>query len=82
MLGVSARNDLLDSSLFTQADVPISDRFPLLTAARTTKTGLYCGLAFGLAQDALGFARGRRLDYVDSLIGRPQKSSEEKGMAT
>ena len=53
-----------------KADESISDILPLNTAARTIRTGLYGGLAFGLAQDALGFARGRRLGYVDFLLGR------------
>ena len=47
-----------------------ADKFPSHTAARTLKTGLFSGLAFGLAQDALGLLRGRRLGYVDFLLGR------------
>ena len=46
------------------------DRFPLPTAARTSKVGLIGGLSYGLVQDALGLARGRRLGYVDFLLGR------------
>ena len=46
------------------------DRFPLPTAGRTIKVGLYSALAFGFAQDALGLARGRRLQYVDFLLGK------------
>ncbi|CAD6577444.1 MAG: hypothetical protein ASARMPREDX12_008350 [Alectoria sarmentosa] len=49
---------------------------PLDTAARTIRTGLYGGLAFGLAQDALGLARGRRLGYVDLLLGRSRDTLE------
>lgn len=49
---------------------------PLNTAARTIRTGLYGGLAFGLAQDALGLARGRRLGYVDFLLGRRRDASK------
>ncbi|CAF9934427.1 MAG: hypothetical protein ALECFALPRED_005942 [Alectoria fallacina] len=49
---------------------------PLDTAARTIRTGLYGGLAFGLAQDALGLARGRRLGYVDFLLGRSRDTLE------
>lgn len=52
------------------------DRFPLLTAGRTIKAGLYGSLAFGLAQDALGLARGRRLHYVDFLLGSRRERSE------
>ena len=47
-----------------------TDRFPLHTAARTSKVGLIGGLSYGLVQDALGLARGRRLGYVDFLLGR------------
>ena len=52
------------------------DRFPLPTAGRTIKVGLYSGLAFGLAQDALGLARGRRLGYVDFLLRKKHDLSE------
>lgn len=48
----------------------MADRFPLVTAARTAKVGLYTGLALGLIQDALGLARGRRVGYVELLTGR------------
>ena len=41
--------------------------FPLMTALRTTKAGLYGGIAFGLVQDVLGLARGRHLRYIDSV---------------
>ena len=50
----------------------VKDSFPLLTAGRTIKKGLYMGLAFGLVQDALGLARGRRLRYVDYILGKGQ----------
>ncbi|OWP04805.1 hypothetical protein B2J93_4087 [Marssonina coronariae] len=36
-----------------------TDRFPITTAARTAKTGLAIGLAYGLAQDTVGALRGR-----------------------
>lgn len=45
-------------------------RFPLITAARTAKVGLISGLAFGLVQDALSLAKGRRLAYVDFVLRR------------
>lgn len=50
----------------------IIDKFPLLTAGRTIKTGLYGALAFGLVEDALGLARGRKLRYIDFLRGHNQ----------
>ncbi len=58
----------------------IEDRLPILTAARTAKLGLYSGLGFGLLQDLAGLARGRRLAYVDVLMGRKSdvtRSSEQ-----
>ena len=57
-------------------DGAMLDILPLNTAARTIRTGLYGGIAFGLAQDALGLARGRRLAYVDFLLGRSRDTSE------
>lgn len=57
----------LAKHLHRRADIP-SDNFALPTAGRTIKIGLYGGLAFGLVQDALGLARGRRLRYIDFLI--------------
>ena len=61
---------------FSVTDQSILDKLPLNTAARTIRKGLYGGLAFGLMQDALGFARGRRLGYVDFLLGRSQDALE------
>ena len=58
------------------ADQSVPDVLPLNTAARNMRTGLYGGLAFGLAQDALGFARGRRLGYVDFLLGKSRDTLE------
>ena len=54
------------------------DRFPLPTAGRTIKTGLYSGLVFGFAQDALGLARGRRLHYLDLIMGTSRNDSDAK----
>ncbi len=39
-----------------------------MTTVRTLQTGLYGGLTFGLLEDALALARGRRLRYVDFLM--------------
>lgn len=60
------------------ANDSLPDVLPLNTAARTIRTGLYGGLVFGLAQDALGLARGRRLGYVDYLLGRSRDTAEMK----
>ena len=52
------------------------DGFPLTTAARTAKTGLAIGVTFGLVQDALGAANGRRPGYVDFAIRRGRKKAD------
>ncbi len=61
--------DLIVSHLDPLADTFV-DKFPLPTAGRTIAAGLYGGVAFGLLQDALGLARGRKLQYIDSVTGR------------
>lgn len=48
----------------------IKNGFNIPTIARTARAGLYGGLGFGLAQDALALARGRRVTYIDALLGR------------
>ncbi|KFX92863.1 hypothetical protein V490_05133 [Pseudogymnoascus sp. VKM F-3557] len=55
------------------------NRFPMATAARTAKTGLAIGLAYGLAQDAVGAMRGRRPGYVDFILG---SGGKEEGVTT
>jgi len=59
------------------------DRFPIVTAARTAKTGLAFGLAYGLIQDALATAKGRRPGYVDFILrkGRRRATTEDTTMA-
>jgi len=42
-----------------------TDQFPLIMAARTTKTALVVGLVYGGVQDVVGLARGRRVRYVE-----------------
>ncbi|KAI9848188.1 MAG: hypothetical protein M1837_000862 [Sclerophora amabilis] len=44
------------------------NRFPLAVAARTAKLGLLVGLGFGLVQDTIGLARGRRPAYMNLLL--------------
>lgn len=48
----------------------VSGRLSLLTSARTVKIGVYSGLAFGLVQDTLSLARGRRVGYIDFILGK------------
>ena len=60
---------IADHETKRRADELHTDRFPMATAARTAKTGLAIGLAYGLAQDAVGAMRGRRPGYVDFLFG-------------
>ncbi|KAI9814701.1 MAG: hypothetical protein M1832_005700 [Thelocarpon impressellum] len=50
------------------------NRFPAPTAARTARTGLVFGLVFGLAQDALSTAQGRRLGYGEFVLGRQSRT--------
>ena len=40
-------------------------RFPAATTVRTGKLGLKLGLGLGLLQDALGYARGREITYIE-----------------
>jgi len=69
------------ASLSIAGGFSLWNRFPLTTAARTAKTGLAVGLAFGLAQDALGAARGRRPGYVNFILRRGRRADgEEKKM--
>lgn len=53
-------------------------RFPLHTATRTAKLGLVGGLSFGLLQDALSLAKGRKIRYVEFIkhrVSSPTSSS-------
>ena len=55
------------------------DRFPITTAARTAKSGLAIGLAYGLAQDAIAAAKGKKPGYADFIMrGRRRKADIEK----
>ncbi|KAK0115508.1 hypothetical protein ONS95_000214 [Cadophora gregata] len=55
------------ASLSIAGGFSLWNRFPITTAARTAKTSLAIGLAYGLAQDAVGAARGRPLGWVDFI---------------
>ena len=44
-------------------------------AARTTKTALVVGIVYGGLQDMVGFARGRRIGYVE-FVGRKLRGAE------
>ncbi|CCU74412.1 hypothetical protein BGHDH14_bgh02789 [Blumeria hordei DH14] len=46
------------------------------TAARTARIALFSGLAYGLAQDALRYAKGRRLGYLDFIYRRAKGTSQ------
>ncbi|KAA8574705.1 hypothetical protein EYC84_003955 [Monilinia fructicola] len=66
------RKDVVNTvvaSLSVAGGFSLWNRFPITTAARTAKTGLAFGIAYGLVQDAVGYARGRRLGYVDFITG-------------
>jgi len=69
--GFSAWSTTLSlTTLFGFMSLHILDRFSLPAVTRTAKTSLMGGLAFGLIQDVLGLARGRRLAYVDVIRGK------------
>ncbi|KAG0651600.1 hypothetical protein D0Z07_2101 [Hyphodiscus hymeniophilus] len=53
------------ASLTVAGGFSLWNRFPVITAARTAKSGLAIGLAYGLAQDAVGAMRGRKPSYVE-----------------
>ena len=54
-------------------------RFPMVVAARTARVGLLGGLGFGVLQDGVGWARGRRVGWVDFLVGRGRRGGEKEG---
>ena len=55
------------AALSTAGAFRVWNRFPITTAARTARMGMKAGLAFGLVQDALGLARGRKLGYIEFI---------------
>lgn len=61
--------------LWSASLTQLTDRFPLITAARTAKTGLAIGLAFGLAQDLLSTLKGRPPGYLSFIkpAGKPRR---------
>ncbi|PQE20430.1 tim17 Tim22 Tim23 Pmp24 family domain-containing protein [Rutstroemia sp. NJR-2017a BBW] len=75
------RKDFLSTivaSLSVAGGFSVWNRFPITTAARTAKTGLAFGLIYGLVQDAVGAAKGRRPGYVDFITqrGKPRREHE------
>ncbi|OBT65038.1 hypothetical protein VE03_05253 [Pseudogymnoascus sp. 23342-1-I1] len=83
--GVRGRRDV-GSTVVASATVAgafsLWHRFPIATAARTAKTGLAIGLAYGLAQDAVGAMRGRRPGYVDFVLGKGRGGREKEDITT
>ncbi|KEQ88813.1 hypothetical protein M438DRAFT_311487 [Aureobasidium pullulans EXF-150] len=66
--GVWVQRDFMSTvvaALGTAGGFSAWNRFPVQTAARTATMGLKFGLAFGLMQDLLSVARGRRVGYVE-----------------
>lgn len=56
------------------------NKFPVLTAARTIRMGLFAGLGYGVAQDALTWARGKTGGVVndeESWIYRGAKNRRQ-----
>ncbi|ESZ90050.1 hypothetical protein SBOR_9564 [Sclerotinia borealis F-4128] len=75
------KKDVLNTvvaSLSVAGGFSLWNRFPITTAARIAKTGLAFGIGFGLVQDVVGYARGRRLGYVDFITGAGRRRGEEK----
>jgi len=67
------RQDFMSSvmaALATSGAFSLWNRFPLPTAARTAKMALKFGLIYGLSQDVLSLSRGRKLAYVDLILGK------------
>ncbi|KAL3425386.1 hypothetical protein PVAG01_02177 [Phlyctema vagabunda] len=64
------------ASLSTAGGFSLWNRFPITTAARTAKSGLVIGLAYGFVQDIAGVARGRRPAYVDLVFGGRQATDK------
>ncbi|KAH8592129.1 hypothetical protein B0O99DRAFT_518199 [Bisporella sp. PMI_857] len=69
------------ASLSVAGVFSVWNQFPITTAARTAKSGLAIGLGFGLAQDAVGAARGRIPGYVNFLRGRRRREAEHTGIS-
>jgi hypothetical protein len=77
-LSVAGAFSLWSMSLLPHPLSPLTttDRFPLTTAARTAKSGLAVGLVYGLVQDALGAAKGRRPGYVDFILRKGRRKAD------
>lgn len=77
--GVEKSRDFLSSTVAGMATGGLWsawNKFPVTTAARTIRIGLVAGLGYGLAQDALTWARGYTgvTDDTDSWIYRGAKN--------
>lgn len=60
--GVEKSRDFLSSAvagMVTGGLWSVWEQFPMVTAARTIKIGLFAGLGYGLVQDALTWGRGK-----------------------
>jgi hypothetical protein len=80
--GFSLWSKLLSGTVYRTTADEVIDRFPIVAAARTAKTSLAIGLAFGLAQDAVGAMRGRRPAYVDFILRGRGKLDKQRFNAT
>lgn len=59
----------------------VANKFPMVTAARTIRLGLVAGLGYGVAQDALTWARGKTggvVNDAESWIYRGAKNRRTK----
>jgi hypothetical protein len=57
-----------------------TDGFSLPTAARTTKTAILVGFAYGGLQDLLGLLRGRKISYIE--LAKRRFGVKEMGTTT
>ncbi|KAL8808208.1 MAG: hypothetical protein Q9182_000272 [Xanthomendoza sp. 2 TL-2023] len=56
----------------------VKNRFNIPTAARSASAAVKVGLLFGILQDAIALARGRRLDYIEYLAKRWENGGMEQ----
>lgn len=77
--GTSDLFSTIIASLSVAGAFSLWNRFTFSTAARTAKSGLVFGLAYGGVQDMLSAARGRRLGYVE-FVRRGFRSPPSSGV--
>ncbi|KAF2090050.1 hypothetical protein K490DRAFT_62923 [Saccharata proteae CBS 121410] len=77
----SGRGDAMSTvvaGLGTAGAWSLWNRFPLITAARTAKTGLVVGLGYGLLQDVLTILKGQKISYIEFVRSLPARWEERQ----